>query len=334
VNKANFAKNLAITQLNVFAFLRHKIKIGKMQTIKIIRTAWRMVNHTKGLAWYGVLPAIFTTTFGIGYIFYQFLAFESSPFFGNKHFNFSRIAEIVFDFAEIHHFFVVLFFALIVIGTIAYFIFPPFCQSAIIGIVSAIFNKKEVRANDGIAIGVQHFLKMFELQMLVSVFSFFEFLTVGSLTIRKLGTPAWLFILLGFLFFVSFILGFLFVYAQNFVVLKNRDLIPAFMGSAKLVVSNFRKTLSMWFLIFLISIRVVINVILIFFIPALVVFLANFFVSTIALSIGIFLAIVVGIIVLGLAAYLGGVLHVFTTTAWTLTFLTIDHERAERLIEK
>ena len=316
-----------------------------MRTSEIIRTAWRIVNHTKGLLWFGVVPAIFTTIFGVGYIFYQFLAFESSPFFGNKHFDFSQISGIVLDFAGAHHFVVVLFVGTIVVGAIAYFILPPFCESAIIGLVAAIFGKKDVRASDGVTIGAQHFLKMFELQMLVSTFSLFEFLTIGSSTVRKLGTPAWLFILLGFLFFVSLILSFLFIYAQNFLVLKSREstenssdndrgLIWALMSSAKLVIANFHKTLSMWFLMFLISIRVVINVILIFFIPALVVFLANFFVSTIALSIGISLAILVGIIVLGLAAYLAGVLRIFTTAAWTLTFLTIDHNRTEKLLEK
>jgi hypothetical protein len=308
--------------------------MDEMRTIEIIRTAWQMVNRTKGLAWFGIVPAIFTTIFGIGYIFYQFFAFEASPFFGNKHFDFGRVGGIVLDFAGAHHFVVVLFIAMIAVGAIAYFLLPPFCEAAIIGLVAAIFGKKEIRSSDGIAIGVQNFFKMFELQMLMSTFSFFEFLTIGSLTIRKLGTPSWLFILLGFLFFVSFIFSFLFIYSQNFVVLKKNDLMPAFAGSAKLVISNFRKTLSMWFLIFLISIRVVINVILIFFIPALVVFLANFFVSTIAVAMGIALAVAVGIVVLGLAAYLGGVLHTFTTAAWTLTFLSIDNDRAEKLLEK
>ena len=324
-------KNLS--RLN-FCFLDQATKMPEMRISEIIRTAWKMVNHTKGLVWFGVGPAIFTTTVGIGYIFYQILAFEASPFFGNKHFDFERIASLVLDFVHAHHFIVVILIAIGIFGAIGYFLMPPFCQSAIIGLVSSIFKGKEVRGSDGIAIGVHYFFKMFELQALISAFSFLEIFTASSLILRKLGVESWLFVLIGFLFFVGIIFSFLFIYAQNFIVLENRDLIPAFTGSAKLVISNFRKTFLMWLLILLISIRVIINVVLIFFVPALVAFLANFFVSTVALTIGIILAIGVGIIVLGLAAYLSGVLHVFTTAAWTLTFLTIDHHRAEKLLEK
>lgn len=306
-----------------------------MKSSEVIRIAWQITNSTKGLLWFGVIPAIFSTLVGIGYIAYQFLAFQVSPFFGDKHFDFTRIESLVLGFAGQHHGISIFVIVLSIIVGILYFLLPPFCEGGIIGLVSAIWKEKEdVRPGDGMAIGAQNFLKMFEFRLAVGAFSFLEFLTIVSMTVRKLGFTPWLLTLLSFLFVASFIMSFLFIYTPNFVVLEKRSLISAFGGSAKLVVSNLRKTFLMWLLILLISIRVVINVVLVFLIPLLVAFVTNFFVSTIALTIGIVLAFFVGFLVILLAAYLAGILHVFTVTAWTLTFLNLDHNRAEKLLEK
>jgi len=306
-----------------------------MKSSEVIRTAWHLTNSTKGLLWFGVIPAFFSTLVGIGYIAYQFFAFEISPFFGAKHFDFTKIESLALNFAGNHHGLSILIIVIAAIIGILYFLLPPFCEGGIIGLVSAIWKKKEeVRPGDGMAIGAQNFLKMFEFKLAIGAFSFIEFLTIFSMTVRKLGFTPWLLTLLGFLFVASFIMSFLFIYTPNFIVLEKRNLIHSFGGSAKLVVSNLRKTFLMWLLILLISIRVVINVVLVFLIPLLVAFVANFFVSTIALTIGIILAAFVGFLVILLAAYLAGILHVFTVTAWTLTFLELDHNRAEKLLEK
>ena len=306
-----------------------------MKCSEVIKTAWRMTNSERGLVWFGITPAFFGTLVGIGYLVYQFLAFQASPFFGAKEFDFSKLESFVRGFAGNHPTLATFLTVSAIIVGILYFIFPPFCEGGIIGLVSAIHKKKEgVKASDGIAIGAHHFLRMFEFRMVIGSFGFIYFLTVISLAIRKLGTPPWLVFLLGFIFLASFIMSFLFIYAQNFIVLENRNLIPALTGSAKLVVSNFGKTFLMWLLIFLISIRVIINVVLIFFIPAFIAFVANFFVGAIALTLGIILAVFVGLVVILLAAYLAGMLHVFTTTAWTLTFLDLDYHRVEKLLEK
>ncbi|MFH0776104.1 MAG: hypothetical protein V1936_00625 [Patescibacteria group bacterium] len=306
-----------------------------MKCSEVISAAWSLTNAKKGLVWFGVVPTFFTMLVGLGYLSYQFLAFEISPFFGNKHFDFGKISTLTLDFAKDHSTISILLVIIAVLVVIFYFLVPPLCEGGLIGLIAAFHKKKEgVEIRDGIVIGFHHYFKMFEFGMFVSSFSFIEFLTIGSLTVRHLGAPTWVFILLGIIFVVSFLMGFLFIYSQNFIVLENRELMGAFGGSAKLVVSNFGQTLLMWFLMLLISIRVLINVVLIFLIPLFVAFVANFFVSKVALTLGIILAILAGLVVICIAAYLGGVLHVFTTASWTLTFLELDHQRAEKLLEK
>ena len=70
-----------------------------MKSSEVIRTAWHLTNSTKGLLWFGVIPAFFSTLVGIGYIAYQFFAFEISPFFGAKNFDFTKIESLALDFA-------------------------------------------------------------------------------------------------------------------------------------------------------------------------------------------------------------------------------------------
>ncbi|MFA6458204.1 MAG: hypothetical protein WCV72_02325 [Patescibacteria group bacterium] len=306
-----------------------------MKSSEVIKIAWQLTNAKKSLVWFGIVPTFFTTLVGLGYFSYQFMAFETSPFFGNKHFDFTKISGLVLDFAGQHSGLIIFGIILTIIVLLGYFLVPPLTEGGLIGLVAAFHKQKEgVEIHDGIIIGTHHYLRMFEFGMAVSTFSFFEFLTITSMTIRHLGLPFWLLILLGVLFVVSILFGFLFIYAANFIILENRNLTRALGGSAKLVISNFGKTFLMWFLMFLISIRVLINVILVFLIPLLIAFVTNFFVSQVALILGIILAIVAGLIVVGIASYLGGVLHVFTTAAWTITFLELDHQRAEKLLEK
>ena len=306
-----------------------------MKCSDVIRIAWKLTNTKKGLIWYGVVPAFFSMLVGLGYLLYQFFAFETSPFFGDKHFDMTKINALLLDFSANYTTLSILAIILTIIVVLGYFLVPPLCEGGIIGLIAAFYKDKEgVEVRDGIVIGTHHYLRMFEYGMAVSAFSFVEFLTVTSLSVRHLGVPTWLIVLLGVLFVVSFLLGFLFIYAQNFIVLENSSLIGALGGSAKLVVSNFGKTLLMWLLMLLISIRVIINVILVFLIPLFLAFVTNFFVSTIALTLGIILAVIAGFTVISIAAYLGGVLHVFTTAAWTITFLDLDHQRAEKLLEQ
>lgn len=293
-----------------------------------------MTTTEKGLVWYGIVPAFFSTLVGIAYFIYQVFAFRSSPFFGGRIFEVQKITDWVINFAGTHTQLTIFFVGIAALVGIAYLLLPPLFEGGLIGLVAALHRGKEVKTGDGIGIGVRYFLRMFEHQMVISTFSFAEFFLIFSLGIRNFGLSAWLIFILIFFFIVSLIFGFLFIYTQNFIVLEDHKLISAFGGSAKLAVGNLGKTFLMWLLILLISLRVIINIFLIFLIPVFVAAVMNFFVSTIALWLGVALGIVVSLAALALAAYLAGILHVFTTATWTLAFLSLDYHRAEKLLEK
>lgn len=300
----------------------------------IIRNAWHLTNNEKHLIWYGVIPSFFSTLVGLCYLTWQALLFHNSPhFFKNQSDDFDKIAEFIRDFSGAHSNFLIFFIIFAVIVALGFLILPPLCEGGLIGLIAAIQRKKEIQATDGLRIGINNFLIMFEYRTVVASFGFTEFFAILSLSIRDFAFPVWLVGFLIFLFLVTLCFSLLFVYAQQFIILEKRNLTRAFMGSVKLTIGNFGKTFLVWTLVLLISIRVFINIILIFLIPVFIAAVTNFFVSSLLMWLGIVLGVIFGLMVFGLAAYLTGVLHVFTTAAWTLTFLSLDLYRGEKLLE-
>jgi len=303
-----------------------------MQYREVIKEAWNMTHTGRGLLWYGTIPAFFTTITGMIYAIYQYVAFRDSPYFGGKHI-FSSVFDWVQDFA-VGHSAIMLF---IVIGTIimfiGFFLIPPFCEAGLIGLISSVHKKKDVHGGDGLAFGFTNFLRMFEYRMVISVFSFVEFFTIFSLAIRNIGPSTTVYILFSILFLISLLFYFLFIYGESFIVLEKRGVIPALTSSARLVVSNLEQTLLMTLLMFLIFLRVILNVFLLFLIPFIVIFVTGFFVSQAALTIGMIVGALISLIVFALAAYLAGTLNVFTTAAWTITFLNLERNRLDALLK-
>lgn len=301
---------------------------------QIIKTAWQFVSHQKGLVWFGVVPSFFSTLVGSCFLVYQFLAFRASPFFGNQSFDFDQIINPLIQIVEKHPSSILLFLVIALLIGLGFFILPPLCEGGIIGLTAATYREQQVSPKDGIAIGTHYFLRLFEYRLFTSTFGLVEFFLIFSIGLRNFGLTTWLIIIFSILFFVAFLLSFLLIYTQNFIVLKNCSLIQAFTESAKLVLRNFEKTFLIWLLILLISVRVIINIFLVFLIPAFVAFVANFLIGTFAFGLGIAIAALVGFLVIAFAAYLAGILHVFTTATWTLTFLSIDHNRPQKILEK
>ncbi len=303
-----------------------------MKHREIIKTAWQITRSQKGLLWYGIVPAFFSTVVGTGYIFYQVWAFKTSPFFGGLNFDYSSLVDQIVTFSGEHMTLSIVAVILAIISGLGFLLAPSLCEGGVIGIVSAVARGKEIKSGDGFNIGLANFFRMFEYRLIASTFSFAEFFTIFSVIVRHLGLSSVFFIVFAVIFAISLITYFLFLYSEIFIVLEKKSVINSMLSSARLAFGNLQHTFLMWMLMLLIAARVIINIVLLFLIPMLVVFVTDFFVSQIALTIGVILGSAVGLLVLLLSAYLAGTLHVFITASWTLTFLSLDHKRVENLI--
>ena len=77
----------------------------------------------------------------------------------------------------------------------------------------------------------------------------------------------------------------------------------------------------------IIGLRIVLQVIMVFLIPALMVLITGYL-ATVTLPVtGVIVGGVVGLISLILAAYLTGIVEIFSYTVWTYTFLAVTQEK-------
>jgi hypothetical protein len=297
----------------------------------LISESWAYTQKNKKLIlWCGFLPSLLTTTVGVGYIAYQFFAFKTSYLFNEKDESFlSDVVTFIWDFIKVHVSWTVPLVVVLVIFAILYFLFPTLAKAASIQMIARNRNHQEAGVGTGFRHGIMSFLPLFEYHLLIKTFSFFSILIEVSFVLRNLGTgifkifiPIFIVLLL-----ISFLLALLFIYTDFYIVIDDQSVFGSMKKSAKLVVTNWKHTFLIAVLMILIGIRIVIQVVMVFLIPALIVLITGY-IATIALPVtGVIVGGIVGIIALIIAAYLNGIVDIFSYAVWTFTFLKITSEK-------
>ena len=297
---------------------------------KIIAESWEYTQKNKRLIrWYGFLPAIFTTTWTIGYIIYQIFAFKDSYLFSDKDQGFLfKVVNLIFDFFKAH---VEWSIPLIVVGVIfllCYLLLPTFTKAASIQVIARNRNGQKAGLGVGMKYGILSFLKLFEYHLLIKTFAFFSIIFEMGFVLRNLGIGIFEILLPVFvvLLVLSFVLTLLFTYTDLFIVVDDEGVFAAMKKSAKLVMMNLRHTFLITVLMLLIGVRIIIQVVLVFLIPILIILITGY-IATVTLPVtGIIVGGIVGFIGLIVAAYLNGVVDIFAYTVWTFTFLELSGE--------
>src|SRR3972149_3539937 len=191
-----------------------------------------------------------------------------------------------------------------------------------------------------IALGLQSFLPLTEFRVLTNIFHigafilyvlFFRFYInyfFPNNTIVQDLSP-----LLIFLAIVIAVTTLLLTYADYHLVIYKSSVFESIRKSVTLVIFHFRETLLMSVLILLVAIKTILNVLLIFAIPALAVYVVTFtqlfLPATIALAIGITFAVML----FYWAVVIVGTLLVFTTAVWTLTFMELEKKQEHKILK-
>jgi len=89
---------------------------------------------------------------------------------------------------------------------------------------------------------------------------------------------------------------------------------------------------SIWLLCTLL--RILINALVLFVLPALIIGLALFLTLFLSTTFTVIITTIVGIILIGFASYFFAYLHVFQQTVWTITYLELSKLKELDLIEE
>lgn len=304
-----------------------------MNTRDIVRKAWQITQvHLKKLIWYGAIPSFFTIVVSSIYLAYQYHAFKTSVFFGaHGSADVLGTAKTLWGVVTSHPTFSIVLIVLSFFFFLGYTLVPPIFNGTLIHALTKISKYESIEGS--MEVGVRRFFPMFEFGLLTGAFGITTLFTESSFILRWWGESIF-FITLPFLLFIAivgFIISFLFAYAEFFIVLHNKKLIKSIMESTILVISNLRKTFLVFVLMILISVRIILNVVLVLLVPMLMILATSYFANTFWSILGAILIGLFGLGVLLVSSYLFGLFHIFAVTVWVLTFnLLTLHSESEK----
>lgn len=298
---------------------------------RIIADSWKYTqSHKKVVRWLGIFPAIFTTTVSIGTLLYQFFSFKSSYLFNEEEDSFFfDVIGFIWTFITTHLSWTVPLVIVAIIGGLIYLGFPTIAKASVMQIIAREKNGQDVSLGTGLRYGVLRFLPLFEYHAIIKTFSFMFILVEMSFAIRNLGLDFFMLFLPVFVIFIIFglALTLLFTYADFYIVIDGDGVFESMKKSAKTVVMNWKHTFLITILMLIIGVRVIIQAILVFLIPVLIIVITGYVAIIAAPFVSILIGSLVGLVGLVIAAYINGAVDIFSYSVWTLTFLEITSEK-------
>ncbi|MDD3861475.1 MAG: hypothetical protein PHP74_01115 [Candidatus Gracilibacteria bacterium] len=299
---------------------------------QIIAESWGYTQKNKKLIlWFGFLPAMFTTSVGAGYIAYQLFAFKTSWMFDDaEHSSLTQVITFIWDFLKAHVSWTIPLIIVAVLFFIFYMLFPTIAQASAIQMIARNRNgQKEAGVGTGLRHGIMSFLPLFEYHLLIKTFSFFSILIEMSFVVRNLGPAIFKFLMPVFIIFIfiSLLLTLLFTYTDFFIVIDRKRVFESMKESGKLVITHWQSTFLITILMIIIGVRIVIQAFLVLAIPGIIILVSGYIATMTLLVTGVIVGLIIGSIVLVIAAYLNGVVDIFSYSVWTFTFLALTSEK-------
>ena len=213
------------------------------------------------------------------------------------------------------------------------FVFPAWIQSTLILSIRQKFTHPDRRLSirQKIIEGFDYFFRLFEFHVVLAPFQIMTIVLFGLTMYRYYHGDIFNFMLpviIGYGIFALFI-NLFFAYAPYYMVCEGEEWGPAMKKSVGLVFLNFGTTLGLILLMFLVNIRVVVNVLVVLGVPLGILAAASYFTTSVWFGFAVSVAVIIGIGLMVLAAYLTAVLEVFSIGFWERAFTTLRQEQRQ-----
>ncbi len=162
------------------------------------------------------------------------------------------------------------------------------------------------------------FLPLFEYNNVFSEFKIISILNFYLFSIRFI----WIeyIMVINYIFLIVFtiwiILNILFVYSKYAIVLNNKNVFQSIWESSKISILNLKRTTKLYFLIFFLNLRVIINFIIFLFFPIMIFVVIWLITTKFLLIIAVTILWIIFIWLILALWYLTAVLEVFKTSLW------------------
>jgi hypothetical protein len=292
---------------------------------QIIAEAWSITLKEAKLRRWGFVAAFFETTRSVELLLYQ--TYYLYYFFQGIIANWLSFEILLFQKLCTWLFAVTLGFTVLLL--ILQLFVPTLSTGAIIGLAAKSYKKEPVKG--GTVLALYNFFPILEVHGMFVMTSFALIFTCFSLILRySIGNPVLRvsgLLLLGFISIISIIFRFFASFSEEAVVINREGVFAAVGTSFKLVISHLGRVMFLILLMLVISIRVVINTVLVLLIPLIAISLGSLLAFVLPPIIGFSIASVIGLALLLFATYFLTYLHVFKQTVWTITFMELKKEK-------
>ncbi len=277
---------------------------------EIIIKAWDLVNNDTKIKKFYFIPGLISIIFLMIILVYQVI-YTYVELFHQQDKALSIILNIFHSgyFTEI----------LIIWGIflLFYIMIIPIFEGSLIWYIS----KKEtldiqVSLSDSISNGIYRFLPLFEYGNIFSQFKFLSMVNIYLFCLRFLWTEYMMFLnyIFIFLLIVSTIINILFVYCRFEIVLNNKKALESLSWSVKISILTLATTTKLYFFLFLVNIRVIVNFIVFLFFPIVIASAVTYITTKVYLLIAVFTLSIIFVILIGILWYLGWVFEVLKTS--------------------
>lgn len=297
----------------------------------IIAAAWAITTREPSLRRWAFTSSLLETLLRVKLIGYQayfayeyFLHGEGAGFFDVEIWLYNALPLWLFMI-------LIITFGLLVVVE---FFFPHICTGAIIGLSAKSYRKEGVKG--GLVLGLYNFFPIFAIHEFLTLGSVSTIITACSLVLRyvdgPLGTLSITMMLILFVFSLG--LKFFFSFAEEAVVLQKMNIFEAIGRSFKLIVSHLSHVMFLLLLLFVISLRIVVNAIMVILIPGIILGLALLLTTILPTSVSYTIAGVVGVGLVVAASYMFAYIHAFKVAVWTITYLElIKHKDLDVIVD-
>ena len=290
---------------------------------EIIAEAWSITRRERRLWRWGMTFSLLETLLNLkllsyqAYFFWEFSRGRPAGFFD---------VEIVLYHSIPFWLFLTIVITFTLMVTAELFV-PHMAQGAIIGLAAKAYRGEPLKG--GTLLAIYNFLPILAIHELFVLSSLATSVTVTSLVLRYVNGSIKTGIIIGIfvMWFISNILKFFGSFAEEAVVLRRTSIFEGLSQSFKLIISYLSHIMFLLVLLFVISIRILVNMVTILLIPAVVIGLGMLLALFLSKTLSILIAVLIGIGLIVLASYFFAYLHVFNQTVWTIAYIELTKQK-------
>jgi len=205
-----------------------------------------------------------------------------------------------------------------IIFLIIYFILTPIFEWWLIKYIHFKNKWTPIWSSEAFWQGLYKFLPLFEYNNIFSEFKIISILNFYLFSIRFIGIE--FIMIINYIFLIIFVvwlvLNILFVYSKYAIVINNKNVFESIWVSSKIAILNLKKTTKLYFLIFFLNLRVIINFIIFLFFPIMIIVTIWLITTKFLLFIAITILSLIFLWLILALWYLTAVLEVFKTSLW------------------